>query len=364
MFIDADTHVFECEETWEHFPPSLRHLVPRTIEFEKDHIPPWYLEGDHRMWFIDGQLYPRRLGRNIEITGTTLEKRELRDVPGRLADMDELGVAVQVIYPTLFVEEVTRKPELEVALCRSYNRWLAERCAGSGGRLRFVAMVPYTSMPDALSELAWAKDAGACGAFKRAFEAGGRPVSDPYFFDAYAAAADLDLPLCLHAATPWNPVSRFTTSVRVSMLGLAPNITAFQILVSSKIPRRFPGLRIGIIESGSFWITFVFSELEAGTGAAPPDRKKGPRWADLMRELGLFVTSEVHEDLPYLIANVGDSQLMIGTDYSHSDNFAVMQACGAVAANTELEPASRDRLTSENAARFYGLADVMVGARG
>jgi len=40
--------------------------------------------------------------------------------------MDQLGIDVQVVYPTIFIEQVTDKPEIDVALCTSYNRWMAD----------------------------------------------------------------------------------------------------------------------------------------------------------------------------------------------------------------------------------------------
>ena len=42
--------------------------------------------------------------------------REISDVAVRLADMDAAGVAVQVIYPTLFLVQVTDDPGDELAI--------------------------------------------------------------------------------------------------------------------------------------------------------------------------------------------------------------------------------------------------------
>ena len=66
VFVDADTHIDECEETWSHLPPSLQHLVPKTLEFGEDEAPTWLSadrssgSGYYRFWFIDGKLFPRR----------------------------------------------------------------------------------------------------------------------------------------------------------------------------------------------------------------------------------------------------------------------------------------------------------------
>jgi hypothetical protein len=38
--------------------------------------------------------------------------------------MDDLGVDVQVLYPSLFLRTMTPLPHVDATLCRSYNRWL------------------------------------------------------------------------------------------------------------------------------------------------------------------------------------------------------------------------------------------------
>ena len=62
-----------------------------------------------------------------------LAYREMTDIPGRLKDMDKLGVDKQVIFPTLFLIYITDDLALDVAMARAYNRFLAQACAKSGG---------------------------------------------------------------------------------------------------------------------------------------------------------------------------------------------------------------------------------------
>jgi hypothetical protein len=49
--------------------------------------------------------------------------------------MDQLGVNIQVLYPTVFLMPITNRPDSELALCRSYNRWLADICRDGKERL-------------------------------------------------------------------------------------------------------------------------------------------------------------------------------------------------------------------------------------
>jgi len=139
--------------------------------------------------------------------------------------MDSLNVGHQVLYPTLLLAEVTLHPALMVALCQSYNR-LAERCAESGGRLHWVAMMPLVDMPATLDEMRWAKEHGAVGVHKRAAEANDRPASDSYFFPFYNLARELELPICMHTGQPWAPVGGHYSALRSS--GNVNLMSAFQ----------------------------------------------------------------------------------------------------------------------------------------
>src|SRR5690242_4148874 len=91
--------------------------------------------------------------------------REITDVPARLADMDKAGVAVQVIYPTLFLIHVTDDVELQVALCGAYNQYLAQVFHRANGRLRWVAVLPLASIEASIDQMHEAKQNGAVGIF-------------------------------------------------------------------------------------------------------------------------------------------------------------------------------------------------------
>ena len=41
-----------------------------------------------------------------------------------------------VVYPTLFLVYLTEDVELEIALCKAYNRFMSEACSNDGNRLR------------------------------------------------------------------------------------------------------------------------------------------------------------------------------------------------------------------------------------
>ena len=111
--------------------------------------------------------------------------------------MDELGIDIQVLYTSIFLDQVTERADTEVALCGAYNRWMADVWKQSKGRLRWMANLPLLSMPDALDQLKFAKENGGCGVFMRPLE-GARQVSDPYFFPLYEQAEKMNFCIGLH----------------------------------------------------------------------------------------------------------------------------------------------------------------------
>ncbi|HUK41750.1 MAG TPA: amidohydrolase family protein, partial [Candidatus Acidoferrales bacterium] len=189
--IDSDAHVLETERTWDYMLESERALRPRIV------ATPDNPASGGESWFIDG-IYIGK-GRNVGYD-TAKASREMDDISARLKHMDELDVDVQVLYPTIFLRPYTRRPDLELAVTRSYNRWLIDIWKAAPERLRWVAVLPLLSMDKALEEARFAKEYGACGIFIRGLE-GDKRLSDDYFFPLYEEAGRLDLPICVHSAT-------------------------------------------------------------------------------------------------------------------------------------------------------------------
>ena len=132
--IDVDAHVDETDLTWEYLTGSEIAHKPVSVDPGVPTVP-----GDrrpHRIWMIDGHTRLRRWRDDVR-TGTVRATRELSDVPARLAQMDELNVDIQVLYPTLFLGGFTARAEVDTALTGAYNRWMAEATQSSGGRLRW-----------------------------------------------------------------------------------------------------------------------------------------------------------------------------------------------------------------------------------
>jgi len=338
--VDADTHVIETERTWEYMGLSEEAFKPTSVQETSP-------SGEIRQfWLIDGRRFPRRANIGLETSEAT---REMTDIEARLAHMDQLGVDVHVLYPTIFLRPLTDRPEVELALTRSYNRWLADIWAMGKGRLRWAAVLPLLSMEQALEEVRWASQQGACAVFMRGLE-GERRISDPYFYPLYEEASRLDLPVGVHSATGSFTLHDFFRDEPGFCKFKLAVIGAFHSLVYDEIPERFPRLRLGFIEVAAQWVPYAVQDL------AKRFKRRGKELPkDLFRDYRLYVACQTDDDLAYVLRYTGDGQLIIGSDYGHADTSSELEALRNLKRQGGVDPAAVDKILGENPSAFYGL---------
>ena len=226
--IDADAHVIENESTWDYMLESEKAFKPKIVGASNG-------KDAFDYWMIDGRVIPRNnVGRDLPV-----ESREMSDLSARIKHMDELGIDVQVIYPTFFITPVSRRPDIDLAVSRSYNRWMADIVKKQPDRFRWVLVPPLQSQEHLSEELKFGKENGACGVYMRGLECE-RSLSDPYFYSLYEQASALDLPICVHSANgAFTTYDFFADDPGFSKFKLAV-IGAFHSLVFHAIPQRFP----------------------------------------------------------------------------------------------------------------------------
>jgi len=357
--VDADTHIAESQAMWELID---REMYPRRPVIAA--VPEDTLYGKRNaFWLIDGNIFPRPAGKGsfrlITPSASRHESsrgdihigcRELTNPEARLADMDKLGVELQVIYPTLFLVYLTDDPALDVALCRAYNRYLAEACSKGQGRLRWIVVPPLRSIEESVKEIRWAKDHGAVGVFFRGLE-GDKTLDNPYFSPVYQAANDLDLPICVHTAIG-NTTLLNLVNVERNHSFLASRVlplVAFRDIVANKIPEMFPKLRFGFIEASAGWVPFLVHILRR----LLRDRWKYPTSADLFSEYRLYVACEADEDVAYLARYTGDDHLIIGSDYGHNDPSEERNLVVTMRAREDIPRHLTEKILCDNPRRFY-----------
>ena len=183
--IDADAHVIETERTWDYMEPSEQKFRPQLLSSPNDPTRQYWVIEDKIRGFrfptlTEQQLrdMSQRSGRDVE---TPQAARELDDVGLRLKHMDELGIDIQVLHNTLWIEQVAQRPDVEAAICRSWNRWLGDVWQQGGGRLLWSCVLPTLMLDEAQVQMRTAKEHGAVAVCMRPLE-GDRSMLDPYFY--------------------------------------------------------------------------------------------------------------------------------------------------------------------------------------
>ena len=367
--IDADTHIAESESMWKHFDPSMHHRRPVMLSAPDDTL----YRDFNVLWLIDGNIFPKASGkggfriitptaskREANRTDIALGCREITDVASRLADMDHAGVDTQVIYPTLFLIDVTDDTNLQIALCGAYNKFLGEVYGQSNNRLRWVTVLPLKSVDASIQQMHEAKQNGAVGIFFSGI-IGSLTLNNPHFMPIYAEAEKLGLPICVHTGQSSRHLLDFFDLELNGTFATShvPPIVGFRDLVASAIPEKFPELKFGFLEVSASWVPFLYHHLKRS--ARPRPSFPNARWKfssckELFRDYRIYVACEADEDIPYLAEYIGEDNLLIGSDYGHNDPAEEKALVQTMRTREDLSPSLVEKIFSDNPKRFYGLS--------
>jgi aminocarboxymuconate-semialdehyde decarboxylase len=353
--IDADGHVEESTAMFSRIAPEWQARRPLALEFDRDTAYGRY----NAVWLIDGQVYPRPVGRGGILLGTpTLMERarmkpvsipaqELTDVGARLGDLDAAGIDKQVVYPTLFLTTTTEDVKLEAAFYRAYNDFMAEARQRSGGRVNFAALVPIRDVAGSIEELRRARTLGAVAVMLWGI-AWDKTLDDEELCPFYAEAARLDLPVCLHFGWGSPALTNIFEAGNSFNSATMPVLMGARSVLSSNLLEEIPNLRFAFLETGSQWVPWMLHQIHR-TGRARRDP------AEYFREGRLFVACEADEDLNYLTNVIGEDCFVVASDYPHGDPSHEDNLSAAIMAREDVPLRVREKILAANPQRLYGL---------
>jgi predicted TIM-barrel fold metal-dependent hydrolase len=357
--IDADTHVTEGDDTFAYLAPSEAQFAPI-----KGEIPARNGGSPRGYWLVGGQQLTRRIQRDDDIWKVM---GELLDVPARVRAMDDMGVDVQVIYPTFFNKAVGNSLA-EAALARSYNRWMADRCEQSGGRMRWVAVPALQNLQASIEELRFARDHGAVGVLKKGDEEAGFWPAESYFFPFYEEAQRLDLAMCFHVGSGYTGMMPLDRLVHITQHKYhLSHVSAFTSLITHQVPSKFPELRWGFIEVTASWVPYALyymrrilskSTEQAGSASSVAGTTTFKVPPDVLARNNMYVSCFVDEDLPHIVTYTGEDSLLMGSDFVHHDHATELDFVAALKARAqrgEISDTLVRKITQDNPRRFYSL---------
>ncbi|MCS6802173.1 MAG: amidohydrolase family protein [Chloroflexota bacterium] len=349
--IDADAHIEEGVACWQFLPERLRPRRPMPVTFPSDTV----YGGGMTVWVIDRKVRQHTVPSAARGAGGSPSARALTDVPARLAELDRMGVTVQVVYPSLFLGNVAEDLELETALCVSYNSFLAEACSRAGGRLSYAAVVPWRDPAAAAGEIDRVARLGNCVAVMARGVEWDYPLDHPRFEPIYAALDQHRLTLAVHVGSGSSAAEALDGAPSDQLglqrahstrqLGELFSMYAFDRLLSSTIPDRFERVRFLWLELGCDWLPNALRALTPA-GRERAERLLGGR---------LFFSCEPAEDLEYVIGWVGDRCLVAGSSSRRDGSGQRGDFATAFREQSGLAEQSAERILWENPSRCYNV---------
>ena len=356
--IDCDAHVEECIETWQYLDPEFYLLRPIPVTFPEDtcfgtHNAAWVIDYKLRFFAANPTTMKRAQEKNVPIP-----VQEMRDVKKRLSCMDELGIDKQVVFPSIWLGCLAENVELEAALARSYNQFMATQCAQSTGRIWYVAIIPWRRPDLAVQEIKRVKGLGsAVGIYARGIE-WDRPLTHPEHWPIYEEVEHQDLPIAVHVGNGSSPMIRemFQGVPRPAYDDSRPHVHplgkglvsgpyvlyAFQQILGSTLLEDFPKLRVGFLEAGADWTVRLVKSL----------RGKSAKIDQWLAER-VFVSCAIDDDIPYIKSKIGDDFLVTATDFPHGDAFRQDQLAKGLQARGDLSEQTIEKILSINPQRFF-----------
>src|SRR6266704_2829459 len=283
-----------------------------------------------------------------------------RDVAMTLEWMDAIGVDYSCLFPTpmLFLG-LHPQVEVEVAMCRAYNRWLCERILAAEPRIISMLYLPFND-PDAAYKTVkdFADKKGVVGFMVTSPRY--KPVHDNAYVRTYALLEEIGKPIAFHAAYNWHDQSLSLTNRFISVHALGFmwfNMVHMTNWVINGLPERFPKLKVMWIESGLTWAYCLMQRLDHSymmrTSDAPLLKEKPSHYMQQM----FYSTQpmEIPDDKSVMQSTFkminAETQLVWSSDYPHWD----FDLPSTIYDLPFLNETSKRNILGANAARLFNL---------
>jgi predicted TIM-barrel fold metal-dependent hydrolase len=279
-------------------------------------------------------------------------------VAWRLGNMDAKGVDMEVLSINPFWYGKTREVAEEIV--RINNTKLAELCAAHPTRFSAFASVALQHPDLAVQQLEAAmKMPGMRGAAIGGSVAG-VDFSDPKFHPVWAKAEELDAVLFIHPQSTPQLASRFKGNGWLSNLIGNPLDTtiALQHLIFEGTLDKFPGLKIIAAHGGGYLPSYAPRSDHAcfvSPSNCDPEIHLKKQPTEYLNQLHFDTLVFTPEALRHLVAQVGASQLSIGTDSPIPWEIYPVEH---ILKTPDLSDADRAGMLGDNAAKLLKITDL------
>jgi aminocarboxymuconate-semialdehyde decarboxylase len=276
------------------------------------------------------------------------------DAEKRIADMERLGIDVQVISPVPVMLCYWAEANAAQAFARMQNGYCADIVSRHPDRFKGMATVPLQDTGLAIAELRHAVETLGLKAVEIGTFPGGRDLDHPDVFPFFEACADLDVSVFVHPAGQVVGQERMGDYYLPNIVG-NPLETAMSIsrFILGGVAERLPNLRV-LWSHGGGAFAFVLGRLTHGWNIRDEARAHATK-APIEYAKTFWYDTITHspDALHYVLDALGNDRMVIGTDFpfgmGEKDPVGFLDRCN-------LDPSVRKMIEHANAERFLGIA--------
>jgi aminocarboxymuconate-semialdehyde decarboxylase len=240
----------------------------------------------------------------------------MTDVAQRLADMDRVGIDVEVISlstPNVFFADAQHQSEI----ARTVNDAYAELIAQYPARFKGFASIPMDAPDAALNELHRAIDELKLNGVILLSNIGGRPLTSPEYRPFFAEANRMKLCILLHPMLPAN-TEPFREYVLGPIVGFMFDTTlAVARMCFDGMLREFPDIRWIVGHLGGA-VPYLMERMDNGWRDFPECRAKIDELPSVYLKRLYYDTVNFNPHMLMMVREmIGADQMVLGSDYPH-----------------------------------------------
>lgn len=360
----ADSHVVEPGTLFQDgLPASLKkHAIHMKVENDT------LITGTE-----DKVIYRLRIGAKGEKELTDRERRGVREIPGRLLDMELDGIDAEIVFPSLGLWlYCLDDPEAEAASCKIYNDWNNQYFSNHLDKFVRCGVLPVLDFSNTIEEL---KRLAGLG-FTAAMLPGSTPKNIPKYNDEkwdpiFHLAGELGVVFVLHTGTGLETVihERGPGAAVINYSNqLSDAVNSCQYLVAGGVLDRNPKSKVSFIESGASWLAAIGERMDevyfAHHHFVRPVLSRKPM--DIIRDQ-VFVSFQHDRACIVHRHEVGIYNVMWASDYPHAEGTfpKSKEVVDELFKNIEISDREKRLILGGNAARLFrlnnpGIADLIA----
>ena len=367
---DADSHVSEPLNLWqERLPAKYRDKAPRMLKEHEGKPGAW--------WLIEEGREPHNVILGFGANKTLEELQQFLkgfsyagahrggwDPAQRVKDMDQDGVAGDVLYTTLgFRMFWIRDAGFQRACFQVYNDWLAEFCSYSPKRLRGLGLISLYDPKQGAEDLEDCAKKGLAGGLIWASPPDELPFYSKVYDSFWTAAQELRMPLSLHEFAGFERIYWESTAEKRTVANAVASHeveTTFATFILSGILERFPRLKIISAELNCGWLAYFLHRMDRAFDSRGVRLQGSPFPTKLTMKPSEYFRRQLFAtfiDDPYGLAHrdeIGVDNLLWSSDFPHSATFWPHSREKIAEDFQGIGAEDKRKILSENVAKLYG----------